>query len=419
MKKKFFVLTLLSLVMFSTWLFYQYLTWNTLPELTLFPVATKHSHPDFKAQIDSSSNYLKIAAKALNAPSVSVAVGIQGDLIWSETIGFASLKDKVQATPETLYRAGGASKLLTAAAVLLLEERGRIELNHPVNSFLNELPAQTPEITMVQLLSHTSGIGNHNDHGLKTRFISTCDCIQFNTVDEALPLFATSELLFTPGTQYSYSTYGYIASSKVIEEISGTSFLSFLDNEVFAPLNMIQSYGDHAPNIDPDLHIATSYEVSDNSYRKWRTFGISDHTLNLSYNWAGGGMLSTPTDLTRFGNAILTNKLFQNAENSRKLLTPMPVNGKDKIIFGWNSNLNEEVMLPNGKIINMWLVSTSGRKKGVGTSFLMFPEIELVIAVSVNGSYKHWSNDTFINESLKIAQPFIDHLLPPTVMLEE
>lgn len=411
MKNKLFLFLFLSLVLFSIVTFLQYSSWNLLPEAELYPVTVNYSHPDYEAQINSSSQYLKTAAKTLKAPSISVAAGIHGEIIWSETIGFADIKEKIPATPETLYRTGGSAKMLTAAAVLLLYEKEGFELNEPVNSYLEELPGTIPEITMNQLLSHTSGIGNHNAHGLKTKFITSCDCIQYNSVDEALPLFVKSPLLFPPGSQYSYSTYGYIAISKIIENIDGNSFLSYMDREIFTPLDMHHTYGDHAPNIERDLQITTSYEVDELSYRKWRTFGVSDHTLNLSYNWAGGGMLSTPTDLTRFGNALLAGQLFQNIETGKNLLTPLPVFEEENIKFGWKSNLNEQILLPNGKTINIWLVSASGRKKGEGTSFLIFPDIELVLTVSVNGSYKYWSNNTLQTESLKIASPFIAQLL--------
>ena len=107
-------------------------------------------------------------------------------------------------------------------------------------------------------------------------------------------------MLYKPGSNFAYSTFDINLASVVLEQAAGQPFLEYMKANVFDVLKMQNTYGDHTRS--KTKHFATFYQTEDDYYREYRTMGIR-HDVNLSYKWAGGGFISTPTDLVRMGNA--------------------------------------------------------------------------------------------------------------------
>src|SRR2546426_9120253 len=151
---------------------------------------------------------------ATQIPGVQVAVAVNGKLVWSEGCGYADAERQQPVTRETQFRIGSVSKPLTATAVVLLYERGKLDLDAPVQRYVPSFPDKGYPITTRQLAGHLAGIRHYRgDEFVLNR--------RFGSVGEGLTIFQDDSLLFPPGTRFSYSSYGWNLISAVIEGAAG------------------------------------------------------------------------------------------------------------------------------------------------------------------------------------------------------
>src|SRR4030095_4540087 len=145
----------------------------------------------------------------------------------------AAVERRTPVTPLTRFRLGSVSKTLTAAAVALLHDRGRIDLDAPVQRYVRAYPEKQWTLTTRQLMGDIAGVhvirGDNNDSRPPRDGAS---------LDEALQIVAREPLLFEPGTKYRFSTNGWILLSAVVEAAAGEPFLTFMTREVLTPLGM-------------------------------------------------------------------------------------------------------------------------------------------------------------------------------------
>jgi serine beta-lactamase-like protein LACTB, mitochondrial len=182
-----------------------------------------------------------------NLPGLSVAVARDGEIVWTEGFGWADLEDRKPVTPRTQFRLGSVSKTLTAAAIALLHERGRIDLDAPVQTYVPAYPRKPWTVTTRQLMGDIAGVhrirGDNNDNPPGG---------QCAGLDEALATFAVEPLLFEPGTRYRFSNYGWILLSAVVEAAAGEPLPLFMTREILEPLRMestVLEDGADVPNI--------------------------------------------------------------------------------------------------------------------------------------------------------------------------
>lgn len=299
-------------------------------------------------------------------PGVSVAVGIGDRIVWSDGFGWADLEQRVAVTPATRFRIGSVSKPLTAAALGLLVDEGRLDLDAEVQAYVPDFPRKRWPITSRQVAGHLAGIRHYDGE----EFLSSRP---FETVREGLTIFENDSLLFEPGTRYSYSSYGWNLLSAVVEGASGESFLDFMDERVFAPIGMRSTTADRPYAIVPDR--ARPYHG-----RVPRPGLFNAPFVDNSYKWAGGGFLSTPEDMVRFGLEHLRSLRGQGILRPgtvRLLWTSQRRRDGEETGYGigWSSGAT-----PDGR---HW-VGHGGGSIG-GTSYLLvLPEQETVVAMATN-----------------------------------
>ena len=180
-------------------------------------------------------------------PGLSVAVARRGTVIWSEGFGLADVESGVPVTSQTCFRAGSVSKVLTAAGVARLVEEGKLDLDAPIQRYVPGFPKKQWPITTRQLAAHTAGIRHYGD----VEALRLKGAPHFASIREGLTLFQDDPLLSEPGTNYSYSSYGWTAVSAVIEGASGQEFLSFMSDAVFEPLGLRSIVPNHVDAIVP------------------------------------------------------------------------------------------------------------------------------------------------------------------------
>lgn len=315
------------------------------------------------------------------APGVAVAVAVDGDLVWSEGFGYANVEHRVPVTPLTRFRSGSTAKPFTAAAIGVLVERGELDLDAPVQEYVPHFPEKEWPVTTRQLAGHLAGIRHYPDDG--DEFLSAH---RYTSVDEALEIFQDDPLLFEPGTDYSYSSYGWNLISAVIEGASGRDFLELMHEEVFRPLNMTSTLADHSDSIVH--HRVSHYERTGGapSYRT-RPTGWGDgegrgELFNAPYvdnsnKWAGGGFLTNPVDLVRFGSGHLPGADYHDDDILALLHTSMATADGEETGYGIGWRVGND---GDGRPT----VGHGGGSVGGTTSLLTFPESGVVVAIQAN-----------------------------------
>jgi CubicO group peptidase (beta-lactamase class C family) len=249
--------------------------------------------PPGEAQELPTGEIRQIAESALaDLPGLSVAIGRADSVIWTGGYGLASLDPEIPVTPDTRFRVYSVSKPWTAAAGLRLVAAGRLDPEAPIQ--IPGYPDKGQPITAFQLATHSSGIRHYRDAEAETN--RECD-----TVAEAVELFADDPLLFTPGTDRSYSTWGFVLLGAVIEQAGEKPFDRMLHAEVLEPSGMAAT-----------VHALTPVPAAARPYEREPAGGYRDvgETTNPSCKWGGGGYLSTAADLARFPLAALSGSLL-------------------------------------------------------------------------------------------------------------
>jgi CubicO group peptidase (beta-lactamase class C family) len=312
-------------------------------------------------RVDEIGAYLQEFVDTSAVPGISLALGVGDAFTRFETFGYADLETRRRVTPETRFRIGSVSKALTAAALGLLVEDGRIDLDAAVQRYVPDFPEKSAPITLRHLAGHRSGLRHYRgDEAYSAR--------HFDSVAEALEVFAHDPLVAEPGTAFSYSTYGFTLLSAAMERAADQPFLTLVEETVLRPLGMTRTAPELAGLLSP--HQATGYELgADGS--PW----IPPET-DLSNKWAGGGYVSTAGDLLRLARGHIRGGLLQ-PETRSLLWTPhegSEARGAGQGI-GW-----QVTRMPDGRRL---LVAGGSAIGGTAVMFVL-PEDEVVVVFLTN-----------------------------------
>ena len=339
---------------------------------------------------------------SLVSPSVSVAVGIGGDLVWADARGYADIESQTLATADTVYAIGSVSKPLTAVLTALLWQDGLLDIDADVRSYVPSFPAKEHSITLRQLLSHQAGVRHYRFGWRPPTFSESALDREFTSTEEGLSLFANDELLFAPDTDFNYSTFGYTLIAAAVEQVTGQSYVDALRKYVLEPLGMERTTLDQAGKIAGTR--ATDYV---GTFSKKAV--IKAPSTNSSYKWAGGGVASTPTDLVRFGNAMLGNELLSEPVRTA-LFTPRTLPSGElnpqHYGLGWRIGglfvTDEETS--EEKIIT--LINHGGTRAGSTAILMIIPDHEIVVAMTSN-TVGRGGSDPLTRVAAKVAREFI------------
>ncbi|MBA2260253.1 MAG: beta-lactamase family protein [Acidobacteria bacterium] len=265
---------------------------------------------DWTGAVEQARQIVRASAAGQNLPGVSVAVGVGGEIVWTEGFGWAHLANRVPVTPDMQFRIGTASQALTSAAVGLLLEKGRLKLDDEIQTYVPDFPEKQWPLTLRQLMAHLAGVGNdaggeepvhvEDDEKLAVRCPRAVDGLQ---------RFADSPLRFEPGTEYRSSSYGWILVSAAVEAAAEEPFSTFMRKQIFEPLGMNNTAADSP--IEPSPDRATFYFPRFSADPRYGP----DEGREVDYSCFAGSaaFVSTPADLLRFVMAINSGKLLQPA----------------------------------------------------------------------------------------------------------
>jgi CubicO group peptidase (beta-lactamase class C family) len=216
-------------------------------------VVRSETSPQWAAAVGRARQIVRAVLSEQNLPGLSVAVGVGGDIVWAEGFGWADVETRAPVTPETRFRMGTGSTALTAAAVGVLLEKDRVELDEEIQAYVPQFPKKPWPVTLRQLLGNVSGVGiaAPNDWRLSSE---RCE-----RAADALPVLADSPLLFQPGTQFRQSPRGWVLVSAAVEAAAERPFLSFMRDQVFQPLGMADTGAESAKEENPE-HVGEDAE---------------------------------------------------------------------------------------------------------------------------------------------------------------
>lgn len=354
-----------------------------------------HADPAQKwaGAVEQGRQIVRTALTEHNLPGLSVAVGVGDEIVWAEGFGWADLEKRVPVAPETRFRIGTASTVLTSAAVGLLLESGRLKLDENIQTYVPEFPKKEWPVTLRQAMGHTAGIRNDGgDEG--PLYGQRCE----RPVD-ALQFFADRPLLFEPDSRYRYSSFGWIVVSAAVEAAAGEPFLRFMQDEIFDPLRMDdttpETVAEHATDAIPDR--AAFYFPRFGADPRYGLHPMRD--VNYSCYAGASVFLSTPSDLVRFGMAINRGKLLQ-PETVRSLQTSQRLASGEETGYGLGWDLESVEIAGKG---TRWTGHDGTLLGGRVASLMTFPEHRIVVSVTSNISYA----DT-ASVASKIAQSFVE-----------
>ena len=298
-----------------------------------------------------------------------------GEVVWAEGFGWADIEDRRPVTPRTRFRIGGVAKPMTAAAVGLLLERGELDIDLPALHYVPSSPEKPWSFTTRQLMGHIAGIRHYTDDEEMLYRRTSC-----TSPLDALVIYADDPLLFEPATAYEYSSYGWTLVGAVVEAAAGEPFLHFMQREVFDPLGMGDTVLDDPAR--PRAETTSFYwpfAASD------PTYGIEDaNNPDNTCLQGGAALLSTPSDVVRFGAAMLDGRLIR-AGTLDMLRTPLELDSGESTGHGLGWFVRQIPIGPTAEPTTVF--GHDGRSAGGTTSFVTVPEHDVVIAVTANVSY--------------------------------
>jgi CubicO group peptidase (beta-lactamase class C family) len=192
---------------------------ETVPYATDFGPQVEQAKKMAQAAYDEGLAAYSLNGRKLQPTGFSVAVAVNGRVVWTQGYGYADLEQKVPVTPETKFRIGSVSKSLTAAAVARLAQEGKLDVDAPVQRYVPTFPDKGVVITTREVGGHLAGIRPYNDGEFET-------CAHYANVVDALDIFKNDPLIAPPGTKFSYSSYGFNLISAVVRGAAGESFRS-------------------------------------------------------------------------------------------------------------------------------------------------------------------------------------------------
>lgn len=320
------------------------------------------------AQISSTAD--ELLAKAIAAQQfagINAGIAIGEEITWLGADGVCSEDQQTPCNIDTRQRIASISKTFTAVVALQLYEKGLLDLDLPIVHYLPDYPGDAADkITARHLLHHTAGIGGYQS-GKEAETTQ-----EYATLAEALTIFQDRPLLFEPGTQYQYSTYGYVLLGRVIEVASGQSFNDYLQVNIFDKVGM--------SNSGVEIFGEVYQNKSALFYRNKKGKIKNADANNLSNRVPGGGIYSNVTDLLKFGQALLNGTLLQASSLAVMQTSPDVARGQNNpygmglFLYGNNPTLGP-------------VVGHSGEQTGAAGQLMLFPEKKTVIVVLSNTAH--------------------------------
>lgn len=320
---------------------------------------------------------------------LAVVVIDDGAIAWAKGYGFADREKGIAVDPAvTQFRWASISKPVTASAAFQLVEKGQLDLDADVRTYVPEFPDKGVKISARELLCHQGGIIHSASDGAVPDEKKYSTPHPFASVIVSLDMFKNAPLDNKPGTKYAYSTAGYVLLSAVVERAGKQPFAEQVKERIAGPLGMADFRPDYQWEDIP--HRAAGYMRQEGAIVR----RPDDQVDDVSWKLGGGGFTSPATDLARFGVGILHRKLV--SETSERLMWTInkPADPEKADPYGYGFFI---VHLPDGRT----LVGHDGSQKKAKTALLLDPQAKKGIALMTNSEWF---------DAMKLAMRLMDEI---------
>jgi serine beta-lactamase-like protein LACTB, mitochondrial len=306
------------------------------------------------------------------APALSVAIALDGQPAWSAGFGLADPARGVKATSRTSYRLASVTKSITATAVMMLAEKGLLDLDAPIQRYCPAYPSKRWTITARLLLAHLAGVRHHSK--LEAMRPNTR---HFESVASALEYFKHDDLVAQPGTEYRYSSLGYTVLGCAIEGAARTSYETFVREHIFAPAGMINTLPQDARTPSPNR---TAYFSKGLLYKVTGKFArfTSAQSIDVSDRLPAGGLESTVDDMVRFAIALQYGRLVNDSTRELMWVRQRTSDGKPLEFYGLGWLVAEADSLRPKRVWN------DGSQPGTRSFLYVRPTQGIIIAQMTN-----------------------------------
>lgn len=303
-------------------------------------------------------------------PGLSAAVATAEGLAWIGTSGWADVESQRPVRPGTTFRMASVSKLLAASLALRLWEDGVLDVKDNVTVFFDDLPESFDDVTLAHLASHTSGMAHYSgdDNRLSGH--------HYSSLVEALPIYTHREPLLSPGSGYTYSSWGYSLLGATVEKATDSTFSDALSQHVLEPLTLTNTFVEDTRTLPANT--TSLYSLSSNNVP------VRVTANDQSYGYGATGIRSTPADLVRFALAFASGRLVSN-ETRDYAWSPFRMNngenaGEERfdIGFGWRIGRDWD---------NRSVVHHAGVTSGARSVLLLYPDSNVAVALLSNASW--------------------------------
>ncbi len=260
------------------------------------------------AKIDSLA---AAAVRSGEAPGVAVGVVRHGQLVFQKEYGYSNLELGTPLTGSSVFRIFSVTKAFTAAAIIQLAERNQLSLDDSLSKFLPGFP-RGREVTVRQLLTHTSGIRDYADAADTLTRVGTSPAGLVAFIANQGSLYE-----FAPGTSFSYSNSNYVLLGFIIEKVSGSSFSDYLQRHVFPPARLTHTQVDQASDLVPAR--VSGYVPRGDSAGAF----LNGPYIDMSAVYAAGAIRSTVPDLASWFSALFEGRVI-SAAGVTQMMTPSP-----------------------------------------------------------------------------------------------
>jgi CubicO group peptidase (beta-lactamase class C family) len=271
---------------------------------------------------DNIDSFVTAEMQKEKIPGLALLIVKDGQIVKAKGYGYANLEHQVPVKPETIFQSGSMGKQFTATAVMLLVEEGKINLDDPIGKYLKNAPSSWEKITVRNLLTHTSGLGDYPEG---------FDFQKDWTEEELYEMLKKQPISFQPGEKYDYSNLGYMLLGILIHEVSGQFYGDFLQERVFQPLGMtttrITNEADIIPNRAAGYHLVNG-EIKN---QEW---------VSPTLSTADGALYFTILDLAKWDAALYTEKILKKSSLDQ-MWTPVKLNNGSTYPYGFGWDVTE------------------------------------------------------------------------------
>lgn len=323
-----------------------------------------HPNQDTYKELGSKYSYVDTLITAFldktGVAGVSVSLSKAGEIIYSQGFGYADMERKIKMQASTQVRTASVAKVITATALGKLATEAKLDFDAPIKEYIPYVREPYASLSTRQIAGHTAGI-QHRPSSAKD------EKRHYDEIRPTVEFFQQDPLLFEPDTEYKYSSMGYNLLAALIEEVSGKRYVDYMQENIFAPLDMKQTFPD---------------KVGEFSKMDAKMYYINNGKLKLdkkindgSYKLAGAGFRSTSQDLLKMMNAYTNG--FISAEIVQSMFSSNTLkNGKSTNVgIGWR--LNKDISKRS-------TIEHAGNWQGARTVIVYYPESQLSISMMIN-----------------------------------